>query len=247
MRVWDVHPGYLSRQSLLGQHVEIHAIFSVLCGRRKGYSRHPETLRWESHLDSLAACHDLTVKEMALRGHNHASPIKVDEITRERNSEKLQYVDKPARQFDLLQLKYLQKRQCGRIPLPNNGSAFWSHYKYSVMGRGYRYYQEIKQFLNQHKDDPIGQSDELIEQILFYMKKVPTEKSLLNVTDHLWGYFMQVSSAAEHEIFSELKNPCVQLDYLYSLAQKYKQTDLLHSTIFADFNPYFPQAAFTAF
>ncbi|MDD4764978.1 MAG: pyrimidine dimer DNA glycosylase/endonuclease V, partial [Atribacterota bacterium] len=28
MRVWDVHPGYLSDKSLLGEHVEIHALFS---------------------------------------------------------------------------------------------------------------------------------------------------------------------------------------------------------------------------
>ncbi|MFW5896791.1 MAG: pyrimidine dimer DNA glycosylase/endonuclease V, partial [Bacillota bacterium] len=30
MRVWDIHPGYLDRGGLLGQHAEIHAVWSVL-------------------------------------------------------------------------------------------------------------------------------------------------------------------------------------------------------------------------
>lgn len=237
MRVWDVHPGYLSRQSLLGQHVEIHALFSVLCGGRKGYSKHPETLRWKGHLGLLAARHDLTVQEMALRGYNHASPIQIDQITKNNKLDKLKYVDKPSRQFELLKQKYLQKNQCGRIPLPKNISEFWSHYKYSIMGRGYFYYQEMKHFLNNCKDDSIGRDDELIEQVLSYMEKAPTEKSLRNVVDHLWGYFKHVSSAEERKILENLRqnNPQAQLDYLYLLAQKYSQEYLLHSTIFADF------------
>ena len=30
MRIWDVNPGYLNRQSLLGEHRELHAIFSII-------------------------------------------------------------------------------------------------------------------------------------------------------------------------------------------------------------------------
>jgi hypothetical protein len=30
MRVWDADPGYLNRQSLLGEHREIHAILSIV-------------------------------------------------------------------------------------------------------------------------------------------------------------------------------------------------------------------------
>jgi hypothetical protein len=45
MRVWDIHPGFLNRQSLLGEHREIHAIHTIVSRQKKGYSRHPETLR----------------------------------------------------------------------------------------------------------------------------------------------------------------------------------------------------------
>lgn len=41
MRVWDVNPGYLNRQSLLGEHREIHGVFVVITAGKKGYARHP--------------------------------------------------------------------------------------------------------------------------------------------------------------------------------------------------------------
>ncbi|MCX6583142.1 MAG: DUF1722 domain-containing protein [Candidatus Aminicenantes bacterium] len=45
MRVWDVNPGYLNRQSLLAEHREIHAIFSIITKGKKGYSRQFDILR----------------------------------------------------------------------------------------------------------------------------------------------------------------------------------------------------------
>jgi hypothetical protein len=35
MRIWDVNPGYLKRQSLLGEHRELHAIFPLLKTTKK--------------------------------------------------------------------------------------------------------------------------------------------------------------------------------------------------------------------
>lgn len=75
MRVWDVPPSILCRQHLLGEHREIHAIFSVIANGKKGYSRHTETLRWVGKLDALKARHDLVVSEMLARGWNHKSPL----------------------------------------------------------------------------------------------------------------------------------------------------------------------------
>ena len=46
MRVWDINPGYLNRQSLLGEHRELQAVVVVLRDEKKGYSNHPETRRW---------------------------------------------------------------------------------------------------------------------------------------------------------------------------------------------------------
>lgn len=75
MRVWDLEPEILCRKHLLGEHREIHAIWSVLVNGRAGYSRHPETLRWEGRLKALYKRHEKLVREMERRCYNHASPM----------------------------------------------------------------------------------------------------------------------------------------------------------------------------
>ena len=60
---------------MLGQHLEVHTIYSVITNGKKGYSRHPETLRWVNWLDELSLVHQLTVAEMLARGFEHKSPI----------------------------------------------------------------------------------------------------------------------------------------------------------------------------
>ena len=45
---------------------------------KKGYSRHPETLRWRGRLEALKVRHDLLVSEMRLRGYKHHSPVTVE-------------------------------------------------------------------------------------------------------------------------------------------------------------------------
>jgi len=59
----------------LAEHRELHAIWSVLTNHKKGYSRHPETLRWKGRLKALYARHDRLVREMAARGYKHQSPL----------------------------------------------------------------------------------------------------------------------------------------------------------------------------
>jgi hypothetical protein len=66
VRVWDVNPGYLNRQSLLGEHRELHAIVSIIKNNKKGYSRHPETLRWKNFGWALSQRHRLLAAEMNL-------------------------------------------------------------------------------------------------------------------------------------------------------------------------------------
>lgn len=75
MRIWDLPPRRLCRQHLLGEHRELHAIWAVLTQGRKGYSRHPETLRWAGKLKALARRHERLAAEMARRGYRHASPL----------------------------------------------------------------------------------------------------------------------------------------------------------------------------
>nr|WP_320015958.1 pyrimidine dimer DNA glycosylase/endonuclease V [uncultured Desulfobacter sp.] len=37
MRIWDLHPGYLNRRSLLGEHRELHGMASIIVNGKKGY------------------------------------------------------------------------------------------------------------------------------------------------------------------------------------------------------------------
>jgi hypothetical protein len=60
---------------LLGEHRELHALWSVIVNGKKGYARHPETLRWRGKLKALYSRHDALVREMAVRGYAHQSPL----------------------------------------------------------------------------------------------------------------------------------------------------------------------------
>jgi hypothetical protein len=75
MRIWDLDPHVLCDQHLLGEHRELHAIWTVLTAGRKGYANHPETVRWRGRLAALYARHDGQVAEMDRRGFRHASPL----------------------------------------------------------------------------------------------------------------------------------------------------------------------------
>ena len=75
MRVWDVPPAELCSRHLLGEHGEIHAVWSVIRHEKRGYALHPEVTRWRGNLPALAVRHNAVVSEMQLRGYNHASPL----------------------------------------------------------------------------------------------------------------------------------------------------------------------------
>ncbi len=75
VRIWNVPIQELNRQHLLGEHVELHIIYSVLVNNKKGYSRHPETLRFQGRVNELRFRHSQQVAEMLKRGYKHNSPI----------------------------------------------------------------------------------------------------------------------------------------------------------------------------
>ena len=75
MRIWDIDPRLLCDQHLLGEHRELHAIWSILTTGKTGYARHPETRRWRGRLAALYARHDEQIAEMDRRGFRHASPL----------------------------------------------------------------------------------------------------------------------------------------------------------------------------
>ena len=75
MRIWDIDPSKLCRQHLLGEHRELHAIWTILTQNKKGYSKHPETKRWKGKLLALYKRHQKLVKEMKRRGYRHNSDL----------------------------------------------------------------------------------------------------------------------------------------------------------------------------
>ena len=103
MRIWDIEPNKLCRNHLLGEHRELHALWSVLVNDKKGYSRHPETLRWKGKLKALFSRHGELVLEMKRRGYNHQSPL--DERLAEGVVLQKEYVDLPGEQVEILKRK----------------------------------------------------------------------------------------------------------------------------------------------
>jgi hypothetical protein len=103
LRVWDIPPEKLCRQHLLGQHNEIHGLWTVITEGRRGYANHPETHRWTGKLPALWQRHETTVAEMARRGYNHQSPIDLSRL--DGSPEQTDYVDTVEAQVTLLREK----------------------------------------------------------------------------------------------------------------------------------------------
>ncbi|HUJ80117.1 MAG TPA: pyrimidine dimer DNA glycosylase/endonuclease V [Nitrospiria bacterium] len=103
MRVWDLPPRRLCRHHLLGEHRELHAIWSILTGNKHGYRRHPETLRWKGALKALSLRHDRLVDEMGRRRYHHRSPLDRRRATG--RAKVTMFVDPPSRQRQLLRAK----------------------------------------------------------------------------------------------------------------------------------------------
>jgi hypothetical protein len=103
MRIWDLPVSKLCSPHLLGEHAELHAMWSVITGRKKGYARHPETLRWKGKLRALYGVHEEIAAEMARRGFNHKSPL--DRRLARGKATQDEYVDTPAKQRKILRSK----------------------------------------------------------------------------------------------------------------------------------------------
>ena len=181
MRVWDLNPGYLNRWSLLGEHREIHAAYVILKEGKRGYSRHPETLRWTDHLAALVHRHDLVVSEMRLRGYRHRSPLSAGGPLEWPEA----FVDAPGKQLELLKGKYLDREQ-GRIALPATAQQLWAQHKYSVLARDPNAYRRIGQQLG--SGNGAGSIGELAGEFVAMLRVRPPDGRLLNALQHMWGY-----------------------------------------------------------
>lgn len=229
MRVWDIHPGYLNRESLLGEHREIHAIFSILTQNKKGYSRHPETLRWKKKLPALKARHDAVVAEMMLRGYRHQSPLKSGGKIRWPET----FIDPPARQFQILTEKY-RNRAWGRIPLPKNIQQLWAQHKYSTLARDPHCYRAIGREVS-FRDGKFS-FDNLSHKLVELLRTPVTSGRLENALLHMWGY---VSSFKEPNAKKIIHGPSREiLENIQRLALEKKVSYLLESTALSESVPH---------
>jgi hypothetical protein len=190
MRIWDISPGYLNRQSLLGEHRELHGIVSILTHNKKGYSRHPETLRWTGCLQALARRHQQLACEMALRGFQERSPV---EVPSDGNAAwPAACIDEPAAQFARLKEKYADREQ-GRIPLPCNAQQLWSQHKYSTLARDVQLYKETG------RQTASGKADfaQLARQLAELLRQPPTAGGLKNALQHMWGHVAELPPAPQ--------------------------------------------------
>jgi hypothetical protein len=185
MRIWDINPGYLNRQSLLGEHCELHAIASILTNSKIGYSRHPETIRWKGYGWALTQRHRLLAAELLLRGLCEKSPVNMQSGE---GRWPAVYIDEPGRQFELLKKKS-EEIEKGRISLPKNEEQLWAQHKYSVLARSPSLYKKIGRDVSARQYDLFKLAALLTE----LLRIPPKEGGIRNAVQHMWGYFSGIS------------------------------------------------------
>ena len=222
MRIWDLDPGYLNRQSLLGEHRELHGMVNVIVHGKKGYANHPETLRWAAYGWALAKRHAQLSAEMKLRGYNDRTPA---DLAANEGVWPEDFIDAPAEQFHILTQKYVDKAG-GRIPFPLSTQELWAQHKYSVMARGYERYKEYgKRVAALCKTEGF---DVLAIELVTWLRTPPTEPGMRIALEHMWGYVNDASeiSGGDFGAMGALE----QLAAIRSAAMASNETYLLHST-----------------
>jgi len=210
VRVWDVCAGYLNRGSLLGEHRELHGVASILRRGKRGYSRHPETLRWKGFQASLAHRHDLLVAEMRLRGYAHLSPLP-SRASAARWPRR--FVTAPADQFALLGRKY-RGRESGRIGLPRTTQELWAQHKYSVMARDPDVCRTIGRRVSRLRR--MSGFVELSAELVEILRQPPARGRIVNAIEHMWGHVADRGSADERR--RAAASPAAMLEMTQTLA-----------------------------
>lgn len=227
MRIWDIQPGYLNGQSLLGEHRELHAMVSIIVNGKKGYARHPETMRWRGYGWALRQRHRMLAEEMALRGYRDKSPVRLRSGA---GAWPETFLDPPDQQFQILAEKY-RTRFGGRIPLPQTTQQLWHHHKYSILARDPNAYREIgKRAARCPKREDFKA---LAGQLLEVCRRPPTTGAIGNTLLHMWGH------VCEHYC-SRGSTPVAEwplrrlLEETRRLACRHSEPDLMASTALSE-------------
>lgn len=207
MRIWDISPAYLNRQSLLEEHRELHGLVSVLINNKKEYSRHPEISRWVDYSWAITIRHRMIAEEMALRGYKDRTPVLIGN-----NQEGIfpaVYIDNPYNQFKILESKYIDNEQ-GRLSLPKNAQQIWAQHKYSIMARDVNLYKTLGQTVSTMKST--DDFSKLADLLYNKMKIIPNIGGVKNALQHMWGY---ISEHAKEDIRNNVNNCSLRDLFLY--------------------------------
>jgi hypothetical protein len=171
----------LSRQSLLGEHRELHGVYAILTQGKQGYARHPETQRWVVALGGLVVRHAHLVAEMRLRGYEDRTPLApVRDVVWPAT-----FVTAPHEQFAILKKKYATV-DAGRIPLPRHPQQLWAQHKYSVLARSPRQYRELGRVVASMR--PRASLRDLAHALTLVLRVPPEPGPLINALEHMWGH-----------------------------------------------------------
>ena len=219
-------PGYLNRQSLLGEHRELHGLYSILVNRKVGYSRHPETLRWVGRLAALRRRHAHLIAEMAVRGYVDRTPL-----ARSRPPVRWPetFVTTPRDQYLLLEAKYRDKQK-GRIALPGSAQDLWAQHKYSVMARDPEQYRVIGRRVSRLRRT--ADFAPLADDLVAMLRVDPPPPRLCNALEHMWGYVRGAANDAERRAVRS--SPAAMLAATRDLALRLPQPYLVASTALSD-------------
>ena len=229
MRVWDVSPGYLSRQRLLGEHRELHGLHNIISKHKRGYSRHPETVRWVESLSGLAWRHAHLAAEMRLRGYVDRTPLVAPPLATWPEV----FITEPADQFALLWRKY-DGSESGRIALPRNASELWAQHKYSVMARDP---QACRRFGRAVARMTKRQSvDDVVRELTLLLRQPPSRARLVNALEHMWGHVSKLATPAEAR--AARAGSAELLSWTQSLARRHGERVLLASTALGELGAY---------
>jgi hypothetical protein len=226
VRVWDVSPGYLSRQSLLGEHRELHGVHAILVHGKRGYARHPETRRWAGALGGLGRRHRQLVAEMRLRGYVDRTPLG---RARGRAAWPRTFVTEPAGQLALLRDKYAGGVQ-GRIPLPRTAQQLWAQHKYSVMARSPATYAALGRRVARAR--PGAPLADLARDLVLLLREAPPPGRLASAVEHMWGHVR--CQATADDVAAARRGAWPMLARTQALALRVGEPYLLASTALGD-------------
>jgi len=105
----------------------------------------------------------------------------------------------------------------------------WREEKYHVMFHSQKYYNDIRLAMRNELTH-----EEVKQLINAALQQKPTEGSMRNACQHMWGYFRKVATSEEKLQYELLLNNCeipILLCFLQQLAIQYNVTYLRESTI----------------